>query len=267
MRSSQQTGEAVLDRAFRLLDILGASSTPLGLSEISVRAGIPKATTFRLLKQMASLGAIERRGEWYMLGHHLFTLGATVATQRRLREAALPLMAELSQSFRQVVHLGVLDAGAVLQIEKALPRRHRGALASLGSRRPIHATALGKAILAFLPPDERARHCGGELKRYTQYTVTDSAALARQLARVRTRGFAVEHEEWVPGVCCAAAPIGQAATGPIAGISVSGPIATFKAEQAAPAVRDAADEIGKLLGTVVQARLPSLARPDERSAE
>lgn len=74
MRSSQQAGEAVLDRAFRLLDILGASNTPLGLSEISVRAGIPKATTFRLLKQMTSLGAIERRGEWYMLGHHLFRL-------------------------------------------------------------------------------------------------------------------------------------------------------------------------------------------------
>lgn len=254
VRSTQQTGEAVLDRAFRLLDILGTSNTPLGLSEISLRADMPKATTYRLLKQLTSLGAIERRGEWYLLGHHLFTLGATVAAQRRLREAALPLMAELSQSLRQVVHLGVLDAGAVLQIEKALPRRHHGALASLGSRRPAHATALGKAILAFLPADELAQHCQGELKRYTRYTVTDHAALTRQLARVRACGFAVEHEEWVPGVCCAAAPIGQTGTRPIAGLSVSGPIATFKAEQAAPSVRDAADEIGKLVGTIFQAR-------------
>lgn len=70
--------------------------------------------------------------------------------------------------------------------------------------------------------------CGGELKRYTQYTVTDNAALARQLARVRARGFALEHEEWVPGACCAAAPIGQVATGPIGGISVSGPIARHR---------------------------------------
>ena len=236
----------MLERAFKILDVLGASSTSLGLTEIALRADVPKATTYRLLNQLVELRVVERHGEWYRLGRHMFTLGAAVVAQRRLREAALPLMSDLCDSLRQVVHLGVLDNGAVLHIEKVVPRGHRVSRASLGTRRAVHATALGKAILAFLPPEDVPRIVG-RMEKYTPYTTTDLEALGRQLSRAREAGFAIEHEEWVTGVNCVGAPILNASRQPIAGLSVSGPISSFTAERAGLAVRTAATEIGAVV--------------------
>ncbi|WP_405970493.1 IclR family transcriptional regulator [Streptomyces sp. NBC_00988] len=249
MRTNQRTGESVLHRAFKILDVLESAGTQLGLSEIALRANMPKATTYRLLNQLAELGAVERKGEWYLLGSHLFTLGAAVAAQRRLREAALPHMANLCDSLRQVVHLGVLDAGSVLHIEKTVPRLHKSARDSLGSRRPVHATAMGKAILAFVPPVDLPRHLQPELKRYTPYTVTSMDVLKRQLATVQQCGFAVEHEEWVLGFNCVAAPVFDASGLPIAGLSVAGATNSFRAESGASALCAAASRISRALSS------------------
>jgi len=247
MGSSEPQPPSVLRRAFGILDVLERADAPVGLSEIACRSGIPKATTYRLLKQLADLGTVARRGELYGLGFRLAALGSAVSTHRRLREAALPYMMELCVLPGQAVHLGVLDGSASLNIEKAVRGfvERRG---TVGLRRPLHATALGKAILAELPEERSALLLAGPLERCTPQTLVRPGMLARQLRETRLTGLAYEREEWDLGFHSVAAPIGTGPEGIVAAISVLGRTTRFRLESPAPALREAALGIARACG-------------------
>ncbi|GAA4113079.1 IclR family transcriptional regulator [Nocardioides fonticola] len=238
---------SVLGRAFELLGVLERADGPMGLSDIAAATGIPKATTFRLLGQLVEQRAVVRKGELYALGMRLFALGSAVGIPRRLQDAALPVMGELSDE-GQVVHLGVLDAGTVLQIQR-VAHGARESRSAPSTRRPLHATALGKALLAQVPDETLLPLLApSRLEALTPHTITDPTRLHHQVVRIRQRGVAFEHDEWMVGYCALAVPIGTLADGVVAAISMAGRYGRFDPSRSVHDLQRAAARIAPRAG-------------------
>jgi DNA-binding IclR family transcriptional regulator len=208
-------------RLLMVLDAFADSRAVLGVSELAEAAGLPKSTAHRLLSTLVASGYVGRVGDRYRLAEHAFEMGNLMWACRPggLRERAIPYMIELAQQTRETVHLAILDNYSVLYLEKLFGHQATPCPTSVGSRRPTHCTALGKALLAHSPGQ---RHPARGLRRYTPATRTTEEALSRDLERARGEGVAAECEEFRTGLMCVAAPILEHPGGPaIAAISVS----------------------------------------------
>jgi IclR family acetate operon transcriptional repressor len=247
VRSDERNGDSVLERGFRVLAAFGPEGRGLGLGELARRTQLPKATTFRLATQLVGLGALERAGDGYRLGLALFELGSTVWRQRRLRDAALPYMADLYEATHQLVHLGVPDGLDVLYVEKILGRRSAVAPTQVGTRRPLYCTALGKAILAFSESELVETVIEGGLARRTSYTITSRTRLLEELAAVQAKGVAYDRQEYALGTICVAAPLLNRARIAEGALSVTGRTGQFIPERAAAAVQTAALSLSRAL--------------------
>lgn len=248
MRSTGRTGASVLERAFALLEAVGSDGTSVGLAELARRSGLAKATAYRLANQLIQLHVLERVGEEYQLGLKLFQLGSSVARQRELREAALPFMEDLYEATHETIHLGVLDDAEVLYIEKIAGRRGCSVSTTLGTRKPLYCTSLGKAILAYSTPQLLQAVIQNGLLHRTSYTITDPHRLELELTRAAESGVAYDREEYDIGITCVGSPLLNAAGRAWAAISVTGPTTRFRPERAATAVRTAALGLTRVLG-------------------
>ena len=200
MRSTGRTGTSVLERAFALLEVIGADGASVGLAELARRSGLAKATAYRLANQLIELHVLERVGEEYQLGLKLFELGSSVARQRELREAALPFMEDLYEATHETIHLGVLDDGEVLYIEKIAGRRGCTVPTTLGTRKPLYCTGLGKAMLAYSTPQLVQTVIQNGLPRRTSYTITDPRRLELELIHAAETGVAYDREDYELGI-------------------------------------------------------------------
>ena len=253
MRSTGRTGISVLERAFSLLEVVGSDGTSVGLAELARRAGLPKATAYRLANQLIELHVLERVGQEYQLGLKLFELGSSVARQRELREAALPFMEDLYEATHETIHLGVLDDVEVLYVEKIAGRRKCTVPTTLGTRKPLYCTGLGKAILAYSTPQllQAVIHNGLRAALGTRSPIHIGFEL--ELMRAAETGVAYDREEYELGITCVSSPLLNAAGRAWAAISVTGPTTRFHPERTATAVRTAALGLTRVLGL---ARVP-----------
>ena len=235
MRTADWTESvSVLDRVTAVFEAFGEHDDGLGVSELARRANLPKSTVSRIAADLVGQRLLDREGDKLYLGVRLFELGQTVEQPRRLRQLALPVMTDLRNVTGQTVHLAVLEGTDVVFIAIVRGEPTATPLARVGGRLPAHATALGKAILAFSPPDvvgadrlrrTRAAHAAHDLR---------AAALLRELAEIRRTGIATEREECVIGrTCIASAILGHGGV-PVAAISVSGSVAGDRARPHAP---------------------------------
>jgi DNA-binding IclR family transcriptional regulator len=251
MRSNGRTGTSVLERAFSLLDVLSSSGSSVGLAELARRAGLPKATAYRLACQLVDLRVLERDGQGYQVGVRLFELGNSVARQRQLREASLPFMEDLYEATHETIHLGVLDNGEVLYVEKIAGRRTCSVSTTLGARKPLYCTGLGKAILAYSSSELLQAVIKNGLIRHTRYTITDPHRLQWELARAADTGIIYDREEYELGITCVSSPVLNRAGRAWAAISVTGPTTRFRPENTAAAVRTAALGLTRVLSNHV----------------
>ena len=215
------SGKYVIEAVAKAFEVLESfnGSEELTLSEISQRVGLNKSRTFRLLVTMAERGYVERNedGTRYRLGMKLFERASNV--RRDVKEIARNTMLELNQKFNESVNLGVLEEGHIVYMDIIESSRPFRTSATVGARMPTHLTSLGKAILAFTPPDDP----DSSLARILSNMAPQQAqALQRELDQVRRRGYAVDDEENEPGVGCIGAPIFDSTGHPIAAMSVSG---------------------------------------------
>jgi DNA-binding IclR family transcriptional regulator len=211
-------------RALTLLDAFAGPRAILGVSELAARAGVPKSTAHRQLATLVTHGYVRRVGDRYRLAEHTFEMGNLLWACRPggLRERAIPFMIELSHQTNETVHLAIRDGDSVLYLEKLFGHRATPCPTSVGSRRPLHCTGLGKAILAFSSETTTDLLLSGPLRRFTPHTRATPNALARDLERARNDGVASESEEYAAGLVCVAAPILDRDTGlAIGAMSVS----------------------------------------------
>jgi DNA-binding IclR family transcriptional regulator len=248
MRTATWTDSvSVLDRVTAVFDAFGEHDDGLGVSELARRANLPKSTVSRIAADLVAQRFLDRDGDTLYLGARLFELGQTVQRPRVLRGLALPVMRELRDVTSHTIHVAVLDGPDVVLVAILRGRPTSQPPARIGARLPAHATALGKAMLAFSPPELVARITSGDLERRTPGTITDTSALIRELADIRRLGVATEREECVAGLTCAASPIIVRGSAPTAAISVAGPVAELMPDRVAAAVRAAAATLGRRL--------------------
>lgn len=238
---------SMLGRAMALLTAFRPADVELPLAELTRRSGLSKTTAHRLLAELAAWNIVERTPGGFRLGMRLFELGQLAPLQRGLREAAAPFLADLFEATRETVHLAAADGVDVVYVQKLDGRRGPRLPSRVGGRMPAYCTGVGKALLAFGPPERFAAVLASGLIRRTPRTVVAPGLLEAELAAVRDRGVAEEHEESAVGVACVAAPVLDADGQAVAAVSISGWVNRLNTSRLAPAVHTAALGISRIL--------------------
>jgi IclR family transcriptional regulator, KDG regulon repressor len=201
---------STLDKGLRVLDALARSDTGSeSLTSLSRAVDIHRTTVSRILGTLRARGYVtrERGTDRYRLGVRMLSLAAAVLDDLDIRQVARPALQALRGDARELVFLTVLDRGEVVTVERLDSDQPLTLRAQIGSRRPAHCTAAGKAFLAVLPESDREAILRQPLAAFTPRTMTSPDQIRQQLAEVRRRGFAWDDEEYLDGVRCVAAPV------------------------------------------------------------
>ena len=205
--NSSAPGATVTSRVLALLGAFDDRHRRLTLTEIALRAGLPVPTAHRLVGELAAWGALARTpaGD-YVVGRRLWDLGLLAPVQSGLRELASPHLHDLYGATLATVHLAVRDGTEVLYLDRLAGHASVPVVSTVGSRLPMHATGVGKVLLAHAPPEVQ-QEVLADLWRVTPYTITQPGLLRRQLDRVRRDDHATTSEEMSPGACSIAVPV------------------------------------------------------------
>ena len=233
----------LLDRADAVLEAFDAEHADLTLLGLVARTGLPKTTVHRTAKKMLELGWLEHHEGRYAIGTRLFERAMLTSGRLALRDAALPVLQEVSAATRETANLAVLEGGEVLYLEKLVGRRPVATPSRVGGRMPALCTALGKILTAFSAPEVGEQVIESGLAARTPNTVTSPSVQRRELARVRGEGIGFDREETVTGVRCIAAPVLAADGTCVAAVSITAPADRLVFAQVAPAIRYAAQQV------------------------
>lgn len=239
--------ETVLGKTMRILLAFTVEETSLGFTELRVRTELPKATLHRLLADLVEARLLEKIGGRYRLSRLVFELGMRASVERTLLEVAIPFLEELYESTHETVHLGVREGHEVVYVAKVGGHRQAASPSRLGGRMPLHATAIGKALLAWSPEQVQAEVLSSRLRRVSPRTIVNRTVLRKQLHDIVECGIAFEHEESAVGITCVAAAVLGEQDQAVAGISVTGPVGRFQPERYTRAVQTAAAGIAATL--------------------
>ncbi len=244
----------VLERAFGILKALAENRSDIGLADLAARLDLHKSTTHRLLMVLESDHFVEKNlvSGKYHLGSRLIDLGRAALSRLDVFELARPRLRELVDETGETAHLAVLRGGEVVSLVNAEGRQSVRTPATVGTRSPAHCTSLGKAVLAFLPPEQvdefLQKH---DLEAYTRKTITSRAKFRMELRTIRERGYSVDNEEREEGLRCIGAPVRDHSGTVIAAVSIAGPAFRIRVDRVAalaiPVIR-AAGRISASLG-------------------
>jgi DNA-binding IclR family transcriptional regulator len=252
-------GSSVASRVLAILGAFDVDHPTLTLSEIARRTGLPLATAHRLTGELVAWRALSRGADGgYTVGVRLWEVGLLSPLHTRLREVAIPFLHDLYDSTRENVHLAVRDGTEALYVEKFTGHRAVPIVSRVGGRLPMHATGVGKALLAYAGPGFIASYVAAPLARCTPYTVTEPGRLTRELAEVRRRGWAHTREEMTLGSCSVAVPILDGDRIALASLGVVVPSLRANLERLVPALRAAADQVAARLAASADDPYPSL---------
>jgi IclR family transcriptional regulator, KDG regulon repressor len=216
-------------KVFSILQALGEQKE-VGVSELSQRLMMSKATTYRFLQTMKSLGYVDQEGEAdkYALTLKLFELGARSLEYVDLVGLADKEMRYISEQTNEALHLGALDENAIIYIHKIDSGYNLRMQSRIGRRNPLYSTAIGKVLLAEREEDDVRRALENvEFIKHTDRTLENIDQLLSELVQVKKDHFAQDNEEQEPGLRCIAAPIYDRFGVVIAGLSISLPTIRF----------------------------------------
>lgn len=241
-------------RAVRVLRELAAGGPRLGVTELAERIGVAKPTVHALLRTLEGEGLVVQDAETgkYQLGPGLLMLGNAYLDTQELRARSLTWADTLANRTGEAVWVAVLTGDHVFVVHHAFRPEGAVQILEVGASIPWSTCALGKAIVAFMPPKEQAELLAGELPALTGRSVTDADAITAQLESVRGSGYALEDQESALGDAGIAAPVFNR-SGSVAGaIGIVGPVERLFDESARQdhivAVREVARHLSRELG-------------------
>lgn len=243
-----------LAKALALIEAMATSSRPQTAVQLSHALKIPRPTIYRILGTLAQHGFVSREEgtSSYRLSFKMLDLGQRVLEGTDLLDAARPALRKLGAHCRETVHLAIPEDGRMVYLDKLEGSGPFCANSRLGRSVPMHCTALGKSVLAFLSPQKvwtiLMRH---GMPRHTSRTIVALPTMEREFARIRRLGYAIDDVEFEEGVRCVGAAIFDHRGSPIAAISVSAPVSHMplaKAHQLGMLVRDGVASISRAMG-------------------
>jgi IclR family transcriptional regulator, KDG regulon repressor len=247
-------GVQSIGRGFAIIEEIARNRDGIGLAELSKRVGLHNSTTFHLVKTMVSLGYVRqlKDSKRYRIGRQLFALAASALDEVEMMSLATPVLDELARATGESAHFSVPMGDAVVVLARTSGPGAFQLNDRVGVVRPAHCTALGKIMLAALPPGQFEGYLQrAELKAHTPKTITAAERLAREIAEVRRTWLAVDDGEFDPELRCAALPVRDFSSRVIGAIGISGPVWRLSIEglqKRARLVRAAADRLSAEFG-------------------
>jgi len=244
------TMEKVLDKTFKIIDVLLQSKGPKGVTELAGELGLVKSNVHRLLNSLIELQLVRQvpGGEKYELTLKLWHMGNMVLSKTDVRGIAEGYMHKLCQLSHEDVFLSALEGSNILYIHKV--KSAHVVRATFGSVNPAYCSATGKAILAW-SPIEKVDECLKEAKPFTELTICTKEEFLKELEHIRQCGYSINKGEWRLSVRGVAAPIFNHEGRCVAAISISGPahrLSLSCLEELAPMVCSSAAEISACMG-------------------
>jgi DNA-binding IclR family transcriptional regulator len=237
---------SVAGKVMAILDAFAPGDVGLTLTEISRRAALPLATAHRLVGELATGGFLERRADGaYRIGMRLWRITAQGSAAANLRELALPHMEDLYEVTHENVQLAVVREGRALYVERLRGPRSVPIVTRVGAELPLHATGVGKVLLAFADDETVEKAIAAGLPARTANTITDPDRLRAHLAEIRRDGYAVTREEMTLGSCSVAAPVRGGTGRVVAALSLVARNSTADPRRLTPAVLTAARALSR----------------------
>jgi IclR family transcriptional regulator, KDG regulon repressor len=238
-----------VSHALDVLEQFRGEEDELGVTELSKRLKLHKNNVFRILATLQSRSYIEQNksNENYRLGVKCLELGQTFILQRGMLKQSRAILSELAEQSGETSYISILRANEVVYIDTVETSSTVRVVSRLGLHMPTHATAAGKALIAFESDAEIRSRFGKELPRYTDNTFSSVEELLRDLEKVRKKGFATDLEEFEMGLRCIAAPVRDYTRKVIGAVSVSGPAHRLTDERIAQTVGAEVVRAGKEL--------------------
>lgn len=245
--ATAEGASSVADRVFAVLECCGVSDRSVTLANLVELTGLPKTTLHRVCWKLVELGLLERGDNGFRTGTKLFELGAMNPQLRRLRATAMPFLHALANRSGAVINLAVRSGHRALIVDEVFTGVAPSVNRMVGSPMPLHATAIGKALLSGIADDELDALMGaGLLTPYTKWTQVRPNLLRSQLTEIRRTGLAFSREEWKVGVTGVASPVSNGDEVVAALAVVGGPDERLLGD-AAGLVRVSAERLGRAL--------------------
>ena len=217
-------------KAFSVLDAFTDDKKEWGVRELANKTGYNKSTTYRLLSTLVSLKVVQQNeNEKYSLGSKLFELGNRVSLYQSLINATKIPIRDIAINIQETVLFGVLKDNQVFYINKAESIQGLKISTSVGTYQPLHATAIGKVLLAFSSEIKKENILNTiNYSKITKNTITTKKDLSKSLKKIKEQGYALDLEEFELGLICVAIPIFNKNNKLIGSISASGPSSRFE---------------------------------------
>jgi len=216
----------MIEHTFRIIECLGASDEELSLTDVSSRTKVGCTSTFRILHTLSALDYLFKNpvSGKYRLGAKMVQTAWRPMGKQKLTEIASPFMDFLLQQFNETVNLGSLEGHEMFYVDIRESSRSFRMSASVGTGLDVHATAIGKAVAAFTPPEVLDAMLGRcSWVGFTPRTITDQKKWRAGLPRIRRLGYAIDKEETELGASCIATPILDSKKLAVGALSISGP--------------------------------------------
>jgi IclR family pca regulon transcriptional regulator len=241
-----------LARGLHVIRAFSGVDRRLTIADISRATGLTRAVVRRCLYTLRELGYAATDGRTYSLQPRILNLGYAYLSTAPIPIAAQPVLEQLSEQLGEATSVAVLDDGAVVYVARAATRRIMAVTLGVGSRLPAYCTALGRALLSAIPPDQAARELSKlEFVAHTRFTVTSRRQIEDILAEARAAGFAVNDQELEIGLRAIAVPVRNVIGATVAAMNVSAQASRVTrrelVEKALPLLRAAAERLGSQL--------------------
>jgi IclR family acetate operon transcriptional repressor len=256
-------GVQSVERAMAILEVLGQDEEGCRLTEVAQRTGLSTSTVHRLLTTLERQKFVQfdQSDSMWHVGRTAFTVGSTFVRQRNFVAPALPYLRRLRDLTRETANLGVIDDGEVVVLSQVESREIMRAITRVGGRVPMVSSGMGKAILAtYAPADVDAIVSSHGMRKVTATSLTRGEDLQRQLTSVRAAGYAVDDEEFVPGLRCVASVVYNQHGEALCAISVSGLAQRIGAERL-PVLGKLLAETARELTLALGGRMPDQNEP------
>ena len=243
-----------VNRAVDILSLFTAEKTRLGITEIANMLELSKTTIHGLVRTLVGRDFLRQDPETrkYMLGLRIYELGSGLAASLKINQVGSPVAHALAEEVKLSARLALWDPPAMVLTLTALPGSSDSQMQQMGPRLPCHCTAIGKAVLAALDPDELNKVLDQtKLVKMTSHTITDRQTLLYQLELFQRQGYAEDREEFMLGVGCYAAAVRGPGGAIVGSISVSGlPQHVFRRDRTELTGRlmAAADSVSRAMG-------------------